>query len=100
MGASTSKSVRKLPTKTPSRPTPAWAGARTTIPRPEETVEDDVTPATYGQSRQPSAGPSSGSGRDRAAPLDYGARAGAAPSTTGKAKPGFSGEKDGSECLY
>ncbi|KAI9632322.1 uncharacterized protein MKK02DRAFT_40625 [Dioszegia hungarica] len=99
MGASSSKSVRKLPTTTPSRPTPAWAGARTTIPRPEEL---DAAPPTSPSEHEGSQGSAftqpkdmSGLGRNRGSALEYGlADQGAEPGSTGKSKPGFSGEKD------
>ena len=105
MGSSASKAARKLPTSTPSakRAPPSWAGART--PHPDPLYPEGSAPSAgtsqAGQPRKPlpshlnpsapeaeaSAGgavynrPTSAPGQQGAAPM-------------GKARAGFSGEKD------
>lgn len=106
MGGSASKAARKLPTSTPSatRAPPSWAGARTPHPDPLYPEGSAPTPGAgagtsqAGQFKRPlpshlnpeapeaeaSAG---GAVYNRPTPGQ-----GAAP--MGKARPGFSGEKD------
>jgi hypothetical protein len=88
MGSSASKTARKLPkyTLTQPRNPPKWAGART--PHPEPAIPEGM------EGRPGYQAPSSGAQGRAATRADHGmADQGAAP-VTGRARAGFSGEKD------
>lgn len=120
MGSSASKSARRLPTSTqsslpklPTQPPPSRPSPSTTSHGPG--AEHAELDETYSRTRdlrgnaprfQQSAAPGGGSGagaraagspagQGRSAGLDYGlADQGAMPGSTGRARGGFSGEKD------
>ncbi|GFZ42868.1 hypothetical protein JCM24511_00586 [Saitozyma sp. JCM 24511] len=87
MGSSASKAARKLPTTTPTqaRPIPKWAGART--PHSDQIIPEGM--------ERPSHPPPGAGVPPEPTRADYGmADTGAEPGVTGRARAGFSGEKD------
>ncbi|RSH94382.1 hypothetical protein EHS25_004185 [Saitozyma podzolica] len=87
MGSSASKAARRLPTTTPTqaRPVPKWAGART--PHSDQIIPEGM--------ERPSHPPPGAGVPPEATRADYGmADTGAEPGVTGRARAGFSGEKD------